>query len=358
MTATRDAGDAPPEAASVGEPTVPAPAPATRARSPWALRAAALAGAVGVICGLALPFAPVVVSTPTLAWPRDPARVESTLLPLTSHRPLGLDVRFGCDTVRRAAAVRDTGDGRGSGTVLATALPGSGQAASALVVNGVADRVQVRVRGAVVVDEPVPAGACTYRLVGADTGLPLDVRGPPTPLGGIDPAVPIERVPSDPAAVAGPASARVVAERDGVEVGRWEGERLPDVDVLLSSLNSVDTVDAGALAVSLRVDDESTTSPAPAKTVLTVVLGLALLATAVLLVLADRGVRRAVTASPRRAVTPRGLRAAGGAAAGRAGRGRRRSSISLSSGCWPCGPSWPPPPTTTATSPSRPATPP
>ena len=246
MTATRDAGDAPPEAAAVGEPTVPAPAPAARARSPWALRAAALAGAVGVICGLALPFAPVVVSTPTLAWPRDPARVESTLLPLTAHRPLGLDVRFGCDTVRRAAAVRDTGDGRGSGTVLATALPGSGQAAAALVVDGVADRVQVRVRGAVVVDEPVPAGACTYRLVGTDAGLPLDVRGPPTPLGGIDPAVPIERVPSDPAAVAGPASARVVAERDGVEVGRWEGERLPDVDVLLSSLTSVEPASANS----------------------------------------------------------------------------------------------------------------
>ncbi|MGZ8750468.1 MAG: arabinosyltransferase domain-containing protein, partial [Pseudonocardia sp.] len=291
MTATRDAGDAPPEAASVAEPIVPAPAPAARARSPWALRAAALAGLVALVGGLVLPFAPVVVSTPTLAWPRDAARVESTLLPLTAHRPLGLDVRFGCDTVRRAAAVRDTGDGRGSGTVLATALPGSGQAAAALVVNGVADRVQVRVRGAVVVDEPLPAGACTYRLVGTDAGLPLDVRGPPTPLGGIDPAVPIERVPSDPRAVAGPASARVVAERDGVEVGRWEGERLPDVDVLLSSLNSVDTGAAGELAVSLRVDDESTTSPAPAKTALTVVLGLALLATVVLLVLADRGVR-------------------------------------------------------------------
>ena len=96
-------------------------------------------------------------------------------------------------------------------------------------------------RDAVVVDEPVPAGACTYRLVGTDAGLPLDVRGPPTPLGGIDPAVPIERVPSDPGAVAGPAFGGVVAERDGVEVGRWEGERLPDVDVLLSSLTSVDT---------------------------------------------------------------------------------------------------------------------
>ena len=144
----------------------------------WALRAAALAGLVAVVCGLALPFAPVVVSTPTVTWPRDPARVESTLLPLTAYRPLGLDVRFGCDAVRRAAAVPDTGDGRGAGTVLATALPGSGQAASALIVSAVTDRVQIRVRGTVVVDEPTPAGPCTYRLTGTDAGLPLDVRGP------------------------------------------------------------------------------------------------------------------------------------------------------------------------------------
>ena len=218
-----------------------------------------------MICGLALPFAPVVVSTPTVAWPRDPARVESTLLPLTAHRPLGLDVRFGCDTVRRAAAVRDTGDGRGSGTVLATALPGSGQAAAALVVDGVADRVQVRVRGAVVVDEPVPAGACTYRLVGTDAGLPLDVRGPPTPLGGIDPAVPIERVPSDPAAVAGPGfGAR--RRRTRRRRGRALGGRTPP-GRRRAAQQPHQRRRAGELAVSLRVDDESTTSPAPAKTV-------------------------------------------------------------------------------------------
>jgi hypothetical protein len=292
VTATRDAGDAPPEA----EPVAPQTMPVGRLRAPWVLRAAALAGLVAVICGIALPFAPVVVSTPAVTWPRDPARVESTLLPLTAQRPLGLEVRFGCDAVRRAAAVPDTGDGRGGGIVLATALPGSGQAAAALMITAVADRVQVRVRDTVVVDEPVPVGACTYRLVGTDDGLPVDVRGPPTPLGGIDPAVPIERVPSDPAAVAGPASARVVVDRDGVEVGRWQAERLPDVDLLLSSL----TTDAGGLAVALRVDDESTTSPTSVKRVLAVVLGLALLATLVLLVVADRAVRRAVTASPRR----------------------------------------------------------
>jgi hypothetical protein len=291
VTTTRDAGDAPPEADAV--PAAP-PAPS---RSPWPLRVAALAGLVAVVCGLALPFAPVVVSTPTVTWPRDPARVESTLLPLTAYRPLGLDVRFGCDAVRRAAAVPDTGDGRGAGTVLATALPGSGQAGAALVVSAAADRVQVRVRDTLAVDEPVPPGACTYRLTGTDAGLPTDVRGPPTPLGGIDPAVPIERVPSDPDAVAGPRSAEIVVTRDGVEVGRWQGERLPDVDLLLSSLTGVAP---GELAVSLRVDDESTTAPTTVKSVLTVVLVLALLTTVVLLALVDHRVRRPGLRWPRR----------------------------------------------------------
>ena len=100
----------------------------------------------------------MVVSTPTVTWPRDPARVESTLLPLTAYRPLGLDVRFGCDAVRRAAAVPDTGDGRGAGTVLATALPGSSQAGAALVISAAVDRVQVRVRDTLAVDAMVPPG--------------------------------------------------------------------------------------------------------------------------------------------------------------------------------------------------------
>ena len=288
MTATRDA---PTDAEPVARP-----ASAGWPGSPWVLRAAALAGVVAVVCGLALPFAPVAVSTPTVTWPRDPARVESTLLPLTAYRPLGLDVRFGCDAVRLAAAVPDRGDGRGGAIVLATALPGSGQAGSALMVTAAGARVQVRVRDALVVDEPVPAGACTYRLLGTDSGLPRDVRGPPTPLGGIDPAVPIERVPSDPGAVAGPASAEIVVDRDGTEVGRWQGERLPDVDLLLSSLTS----DAAGLSVSLRVDDESTTFPTATKSVLTVVLAVSLLATLVLLAVIDRSVRRPGRRRPRR----------------------------------------------------------
>ena len=81
------------------------------------------------------------------------------------------------------------------------------------------------------------------------------------------------------------------------EVGRWQGERLPDVDLLLSSLTGVAP---GELTVSLRVDDESTTAPTTVKSVLTVLLVLALLTTVVLLALVDRRVRRHGLRWPRR----------------------------------------------------------
>ena len=246
----------------------------------WVLRAAAVCGLVAVVGALALPFAPVVVSSPTVTWPREPGRLESTLLALTAQRPLGLDVRVGCDAVRAAAA-------GGQAVVLATAVPGSGQAgAAALVVSAAGDRVQVRARGEVLVDEPVPAGACAYRITGEGDGRPVDVRGPPTPVSGIGPAVPVERVPPAPSAVAGPTSAVVAVTRDGAEVGSWRGERLPDVDVLVSDLTT------GAVGVTLRVDDEGTSAPAPLKVALAVVVGLALLLTAALLALADRAQRR------------------------------------------------------------------
>jgi len=70
---------------------------------------------------------------------------------------------------------------------------------------------------------------------------------------------------------------------------------VPDVDVLLSSLTG-----APGPVVSLRVDDESTTSPTPLKRTLTVALVVALLATLVLLVVADRGVQRPSARWPRR----------------------------------------------------------
>ena len=264
--------------------------------SRWVSRAAGITGLIAVVCGLLLPFAPVVVSTPTVTWPRDPARVESTLLPLTAHRPLGLDVRFGCDTARLARGAR--GVDSSTGVVLATALPGSGQAATgALVVTVDGDRLRVRARGATVLDEPVPTGPCSYRIAGQDAGLPVDVRGAPTPVSGIGPGVPIEREAAAPGTVAGAASAELIVSRDSAEVGRWQGERLPDVDVLVSNLTGVPP---GALAVTLRVDDEVTSAPAPLKTALTIVLVAALVVTAALLLLVDRAGRRRSPRWPRR----------------------------------------------------------
>jgi hypothetical protein len=247
------------------------------------VRAAGLTGLLAVACALLLPFAPVAVSAPTVSWPRDPARVESTLLPLTAARPLALDVRFGCDVVRLAAGTA----GDAAGVVLATALPGSAQAgATALLVTAAGDRLQVRARGRVLIDEAVPAGPCVYRVTGRGTGRPVDLGRPPGPAGRVDPAVPAEREPPDPAAVAGPADAELVVSRDGVELARAADALLPDVDALVSAPAEVP---AGGLAVTLRVDDEATSSPTAVKSGLLAALVLALAATAVLLAVADRG---------------------------------------------------------------------
>jgi hypothetical protein len=234
-----------------------------------------------------------VVNTPSVTWPRDPSRIESTLLPLTAYRPLGLDVRFGCDTARLADGARGT-DGS-TGVVLATAVPGSGQAGTnALVVTVDAGRLRVQARGATVLDELVPPGACTYRITGRDSGLPVDVRGSPVPVSG--PGIPIERTPARPGTVAGPTSAELQVSRDGAAVGRWQGLRLPDVDALVSDLTAVPP---GALAVTLNVDDEVGTAPAPLKRALTVLLVVALVATAALLLLADRTLPRRSPRWPR-----------------------------------------------------------
>ncbi|MGH3984814.1 MAG: hypothetical protein ACRDST_19545, partial [Pseudonocardiaceae bacterium] len=130
---------------------------------------AGLAGLVAVVSALLMPFAPVSVNEPTVSWPRDPARPESTLLPLTAYRPLALDVRFNCDVARLAQA--------GSGVVVSTALPESPQAGStAMIITATGDRVQVRALNRFLLDEPLPAGPCEYRITGRSAGLPSYVR--------------------------------------------------------------------------------------------------------------------------------------------------------------------------------------
>ncbi|HEX8498893.1 MAG TPA: arabinosyltransferase domain-containing protein, partial [Actinomycetales bacterium] len=77
--------------------------------------------------------------------------------------------------------------------------------------------------------------------------------------------------------------------RDGVERVRATAPVLPSVDLLTTSLTAVEP---GALAVTLAVDDEFTSSPTPLKRVLTGLLVAMLVATAALLMRLDRGAER------------------------------------------------------------------
>ncbi len=249
----------------------------------WARRAG-LVGVLGLVCAALLPFAPVRVNEPTVSWPRDPVRVESTLLTLTAYRPLALDVRFSCDVVRAAQATAD-------GLVVSTGVPGPEQTATTgLVVRAADGRLVIRARDRVLVDEPVPAGPCAYRISGTGTGRPSLVAAPPGLLSSDDPAVPLPAAPAGRAGFAGPADAELTVARDGVPIARGSDEQLPDVDALVSSVT--DLPPGGQLAVELRVDDEFTSSPAPLKVALTAAAALALLATALLLARVDRGAGR------------------------------------------------------------------
>lgn len=251
---------------------------------------AAIAGLVAMLGATLLPFAPVLVNEPTVSWPRDPARVESTLLTLTAYRPLELDIRFTCDAVRAAGATA-------AGVVVSTALPGSPQAGTTGLLADVRDgRLRIRGMDRTLLDEPVPQGSCTYRIAGRSAGLPSDVAPPPGVLTTIGSGVPLPAGDPDRRGFAGPESAVLTVHRDGSELVRATAEQLPDVDMLVSSLTELPP---GGLSVQLRIDDEFTSSPAPSKTALTAVVVLALLATAMLLARQDRLTRRAPRERPR-----------------------------------------------------------
>lgn len=238
------------------------PTPRVRHRASYA---AALTGLVAIVCAVLLPFAPVLVNEPVVEWPR-PDTPASTLLPLTAQRPLEIDVRFGC-----AASAPD-------GIVLATLPPRDpGAEQRGLLVTARDGRVEIRAAGRLLLAEPLPAGACTYRVTGRSAGLPAYAAVPPRPASGFDPGVPRVAPDPDPSRVARPGDAELVVERDGVELARVAAAQLPEVNALVSSASPPPTV-------RLRLDDEFTARPAPAKSALLSVLVAALLATGALLV--------------------------------------------------------------------------
>ncbi|WP_319965160.1 arabinosyltransferase domain-containing protein [Lentzea miocenica] len=202
------------------------------------LAVAVVSGALTVLLSALMPLAPVTINDPTVSWPATASAPRSTMLALSAYRPFEMDARFGCGAVRAAQA--------SGGVVFATIDPAAaGQ--RGLVVQAANGRLLIS--GVATVDEPVPAGDCTYQIRGDRGGLSI--------------------------------------LRDGTEIGR--SAAMPDVHVLATSITSL----AGAdLSVRIRVDDQFSTSPAPLKILLMVLLALAAATAFACLVLLDRRVRR------------------------------------------------------------------
>lgn len=234
---------------------------------------AGLAALLAVVCAALLPFAPVSVNEPTVTWPVDPVRPESTLLQLASYRPLGMDIRFTCEAAALAAQAP-------GGVVVSTSAPDSPVAGTTgLIVLTRDGRLRVGAYDRTVLDEPLPAGPCEYRISGRSRGLPSYQSPPNPPIDPSDPNAP------DPAAFAAPGNAHLTISRDGAALFDTDAEQLPDVDVLATSLTAVP---AGGLSASLRIDDEFASSPTPVKLALVVGTLVGLLLTAVALARLDR----------------------------------------------------------------------
>lgn len=216
-------------------------------RARWTAQLVALvAGALALAGAALLPLLPVTVNEPTVSWPQDPRAPESTVLMLTAYRPQALDVRFSCQTARLA-------DLTGDGLVLSTVQPAQHSAPDfGLVITAAANGVEVRSTGALLLDEPIPAGNCDYRVRGGGDGLTVT--------------------------------------RDGQPVGDRGPERLPEVEALVTGLTTLPGAGPGDLGVRIEVDDQFSTSPTPGKLAVIGLVALAVLVSALAARRLDRGV--------------------------------------------------------------------
>ncbi|MFC5062714.1 arabinosyltransferase domain-containing protein [Actinomycetospora atypica] len=192
-----------------------------------------------------LPFAPVVQNAPEIRWPLDVQRPESTMLMLTAYQPESLDVRFSCRAARAAAATPE-------GLVLGTMSPGASDFdEKALSVRVRGNVVTIRSGGRDITADPLPAGECSYGISGNANevrafrdGRELGTLVPR--LGTPDPDE-VRNVPPDSEPAPKPISA------------------LPEVDVLMTSLDALPGAVASDLEVRLTADDRYASTPTPLK---------------------------------------------------------------------------------------------
>ncbi len=246
-------------------------------------RVVAVASAVvAVVCGVLLPFAPVVQNHPEVRWPLDVTHPQPTILMLTAYQPESFSARFSCRAARDAGATPD-------GYLLTTMAPTSRDFdEKALSVRVRADELTVRSAGQDIVAERLPPGDCSYDVAGdaARVTVSRDGRllGQLTPrLGEADPDE-VKNIPPDSRPAPKPISA------------------LPDIDALSSSLTTLPGATPADLSVSVHPDDRYASSPTSFKsglitaTVLAVVLGG--LATTVAIWLGRRRTRRQEAGRP------------------------------------------------------------
>lgn len=195
---------------------------------------ALISGLLAVGLAIALPLAPVKMSTPTVTWPQSVAQPESTMLELTAQQPLAIDVRFSCVAARLAGQSSD-------GVLLSTIRPDTPAAADqGLLVAMRDDQLRVVMSGELLVERVLPPGDCAF-------GLQATAERTDFTLDGVD-------------------------QRSDAPV-----VDLPQVDVLATSIVSIPGGDDSDLGVSLRLDDQYSTSPTPLKLVLTVLMAIAVL---------------------------------------------------------------------------------
>ena len=211
-----------------------------------AARVVAVASAlVAVVCGLMLPFAPVVQNVPEVRWPVAVERPESTMLMLTAYQPESFSARFSCRVARAAGATP-------GGYLLTTMAPGApGFEDKALSLRVRADLLTVRSGGQDIVAEPLPPGDCSYEVRGDAASVQVSrdglVLGQLKPrFGEADPDE-IRNTPPN-------------SEPDPKPISA-----LPDVDVLSTSLTALPGATPADLDVRITADDRYASTPTALK---------------------------------------------------------------------------------------------
>jgi arabinosyltransferase B/arabinosyltransferase C len=187
-----------------------------------------LLAAIGVL------LAPVTTNDPVVSWPQAGQQPRSTVLPLVPYRPLSLDARVPCTAL--SALDQRPGGGEALRTLPASAGQ-TGTLSQGLVVQVHGGAIRVSASGKSLVQEPLPAGECTYRVLADAAGV------------------------------------RVL--RDGVTRGAAPVQ-VPQVNELSTDLDGQDA--ATGLGVSLHTDARYESTPTALKIVLLVVCAGALLA--------------------------------------------------------------------------------